>query len=234
MTTSADFILALADLVPGAHPVSAADLLAKQNRAIARAMAEHSKHRPRKVTEDVDGTGAFDYALSELAGWADGFSVVSQVEYPVDDTDEDADVLDAADWAVYDKPAGKYLRFLSGAPQTGETFRVAYTGRHTCTALACTVAAADIEAVESLAAGYLARMLTAVYALDQDSSLNADSIFNGSKTKRFAELAAAYAAEYNDHMGIQPGKPAPACVTADWDVNYPGGADRLTHPRRSR
>ena len=43
----------------------------------------------------MDGADAFDYALSDLASWDDGFSSVQHVEYPVDDDSQEAKVLEA-------------------------------------------------------------------------------------------------------------------------------------------
>jgi len=49
------------------------------------AIKDHSRHRPLVVIEDEAGDGGFDYAVSDLASWAPGFSVIKTVEYPVDD-----------------------------------------------------------------------------------------------------------------------------------------------------
>jgi len=205
-----------------------------QERAAARAMRVHSKHKPREVVEDIDGDGSFDYALSDLASWDDDFSRLRSVEYPVDDTDEDVDVVEQADWGVYEKPSGKVLRFFSDTPDTGETIRVRYTAPHSCTDSACTVASEDEEAVETLAASFYAKMLAAAYALQSDSTIAADAVNHQSKSDRFLKIAKEYRAEYDQHLGIKDGKPKPASINQDQDVDYPGGMDRLTHPRKYR
>lgn len=234
MITSADYIAALGSLVPGDQPVSSVALTAMQNKAISKAMDAHSKYRPRRVVADVSGSGAFDYAISGLTGWQDNFSVILQVEYPVDDTDETADILDPETYQLYDKPAGRYLRFLEDKPAATETFRATYTARHTCTVSACSVDAGDTEAVQSLAAYFLCRMLAAAHALDQDATIQADVVNHGGRRKEYEALARAYKGEYNEHMGVVDGKPKAACAIQDQDVNFAGGADRLTHPRRHR
>ena len=234
MPTSADYITALASLVPGDQPVAALALTAMQNKAIGKAMDAHSKNRPRRVVADVSGTGAFDYALTGLTSWQDNFSAILQVEYPVDDADQVADVLDPATWSIYEKPTAKVLRLLEDTPAVGEKMRVTYTARHTCSVSACTVDAGDTEAVQSLAAHFLCRMLAAAHALDQDATIQADVVNHGGRRKEYEALARAYRAEYNDHMGIVDGKPRAACAIQDQDVSYPGGADRLTHTRRQR
>lgn len=234
MTTSADYITALGSLVPGDQPVASAALTAMQNKAIGKAMDAHSKYRPRRLVADVTGSGAFDYAITGLTGWQDNFSAILQVEYPVDDTDETAEILDPETYCIYEKPAGKYLRFLEDKPTALEKARVTYTARHTCTGSACTVDAGDTEAVQSLAAHFLCRMLAAAHALDQDATISADVVNHSGRRKEYEALARSYKGEYYEHMGIVDGKPKAACAIQDQDVMYPVGYDRLTHPRRQR
>lgn len=234
MSNVNDYIAALAELVPGTHPVDDAATYSKLSKAVSKAMEAHSKYKPRQVVEDISGDGGFDYALVDLAAWVDDFSTVNQVEYPLDDTSEDEDILDPADWKIYQKPAGYFLRFLSNKPSATETIRITYTGRHTCAMAGCTVAAGDEEAVQSLGASFYCKMLASVYAQDGDSTIDADTVNQAPRHKAFLDLAAKFRAEYNDHLGIKPGKPKPGCSIVDQDVNYPGGMDRLTHPGRYR
>lgn len=234
MTTKTDYIAALVSLVPGDQPVTSTVLTAMQTKAIGKAMDAHSKPRPRQVVADVSGTGAFDYELSGLTYWQNNFSVIRQVEYPVDDTDEVAKILDQEVYQIYEKPAGKNLRFLEDRPETGKKIRVTYTARHTCTDSACTIDPQDTEAVQALSASFLCRMLAAAHVLDQDSTIQADVVNHAGRRAEYEKLAAAYMSEYNDHMGIVPGKPKAACAIQDQDVIYSVGYDRLTHPRRQR
>lgn len=241
MSSLSEYKTALTSLVPGTHPLEQEELSAAQEKAISKAMDMHSRHSPQLVVEDMDGDGSFDYALSDavasgagLASWELGFSQVRQVEYPVDDDDESANVLENDEWTEYEKPAGPYLRFLSAVPATGESIRVSYTARHSC-GETCTVKAADDEAVQSLAASYYCRILSAAYAQDQDSTISADVVDHKSRRKEFAALAKEYRAEYDEHMGLLGDtRVKPACAIQDLDVDLPGGGDRLTHPRRYR
>ena len=234
MTTKTDYIAALASLVPGDQPVSATPLIAMQTKAIGKAMDAHGKNRPRRVVADVSGTGGFDYALSGQTFWQDNFSIILQVEYPMNDADEIAHILDPEMYQIYEKPAGKVLRFLEDRPVSTEKFRLTYTARHTCTDSACTVDASDTEAVQALSASFLCRMLAAAHLLDQDSTIQADVVNHAGRRAEYEKLAASYLGEYNDHMGIVPGKPKAACAIQDQDVIYSFGNDRLTHPRRQR
>jgi hypothetical protein len=234
MSTLSDYTDALAGLVPGSHPLGAVDLLAARTQAVAKALDLHGKHRAVIVVEDLPGDGGFDYALDDLAEWAEGFSSVIRVEYPVDDTNAVSNVLDGDDWTLYQLPDGRVLRLLSDRPAVGRSLRVVYTARHAIDDTACTVADGDEQAVQSLAAAFYCRILAAAYALDTDSTISADTVNQGPRHRAFLDLSAKYRAEYNEHMGISTGKPKAAVSIRDQDVTYPGGGDRLTHPGRHR
>ena len=225
-----EYIEAIGELVYGEHPIGEAE----KQKAVQKAMNAHSRNRPVIVVEEVTGDGGFDYALADLTSWEADFSVIKQVEFPVDDTDEDAEILEPEDWQIFETSDGKYLRFLSDTPSTAQEFRVTYTTRHTCTDSACTVADADEEAVQTLAAGFFCRMLAAAYSQDQDATIAADVVDHGGKGDKYGRMATDYRKEYDDHMNIKDGKPKPACGIQDQDVSYPWGWDRLTHPRKER
>lgn len=235
MANLQDYYRALGELVPGTHSVG----LEEQLNAINSALALHSKHRPLEKVEDVAGTGGFDYALSDLEYWADGFSRIVTVEYPVDDTSPDPSVLvEGDDWAIYRKPAGQVLRFLAATPETDETIRVTYTARQSFNEDdVCSVAEADDSAVQKLAASLFCRILAAAYAQDQDSTIQADSVDHGSKRREYEAQAGKYRTEYDEHMGLGKAKDGTlkaACATQDWDTKPPSGWDWLTHPNRRR
>ena len=227
-----DYYTALDALVPGTIPLGEPEKLI----AINNALRLHSKYKPLRVTEDVPGDGGFDYPVATaFASWDDEFSTILQVEYPVDDTVVESSYLEDEDWILYEKPSGKVLRFLSEKPLATETFRVTYTVPHNFDEItdAGTVAASDDIAVQKLAASFFCRQLAAAYAQDQDSTIQADSVDHASKRREYEAQAQKYRGEYDELMGIQKGV-RPASYNQDQDVVYPGGIDRLTHPRRNR
>lgn len=230
MSTRQDYITALGDLVQGDFPLGESAKIIAINSAIK----EHSRHKPRIVPEDEAGTGGFDYALTLLSHWAEGVSVIKSVEYPVDDTNETADILQDDAWCIYHKPSGKVLRFLEDVPAATETLRVTYTALHICTDAECTIATFDEEAVQCLAAGYFCNMLATYYAQNQDSTIKADSVDHKSKSSDYAARARTYRKTYFSHMGIEEGKTTAASVTKDQDIAGGWGGDRLTHPRKGR
>jgi len=230
MITRQDFLTALSSLVKGELPLGEPEKI----MAIGIAVKEHSKHRPLIIVEDEAGAAAFDYALTLLASWAEGFSSIKTVEYPVDDTDADAAILQDDAWTIYQKPAGKYLRFLEDKPAASESFRVTYTALHTCTDAACTVETAQEEAVQILSAAHFCNMLAAYYAQTQDSTIMADSVDHKSKAAEYAARSRAYRKLYFDYMGIEEGKTVAASVTRDQDAATSHRGDQLTHPRKFR
>jgi hypothetical protein len=225
MITRQDYITAIGLLVGGGLPLGEAEKI----YAINAALKKYSGHRPRIVVEDEDGNGSFDYLLTLLADWTEGFSTIKSVQYPVDDTDAEAAVLGDDAWQIYRKPAGKYLRLLADTPETTEDIRIAYTALHTCTDAACTVPSYDEEALQILAASIFCDMLAAYFAQTQDSTIQADSVDHKSKASEYAARARAYRKMYFDHLGIKEGETPAASVTRDQPGNW--GAARMTHGR---
>lgn len=230
MSTRQDYLTAVGLLVGGELPLGETEKIF----AIGAAVKKYSGHRPRIVAEDEAGTGGFDYALTLLEDWLEGFSVIKTVEYPVDDTDEAPDVLTDDAWRIYLKPAGKCLRFLDGKPATTETFRVTYTAPHSCTDTECTIPTFDEEPVQILAAALFCDMLAAYYAQSQDSVIQADVVDHKSKSAEYAARARGYRKLYYDHLGIKEGETPAGSVTRGQVTDGSWGSGRMTHGRRIR
>lgn len=230
MSVRQDYLIAIDALVGGEIPLDEAEKIL----AVSQALKRYSKDKPRQVVEDFDGDGGFDYAVSGFASWSDGFSVIKAVEYPVDDDDQTPDVLQEVGWTIYEKPAGKYLRFTEDKPTADEDFRVTYTALHTCTDTACTVDAFDEEAVQALSAAFFCEMLATYYAQTQDSTISADVVDHTSKSREYAARAKMYKQQYLNHLGVKEGQAPPASVTLDQDKKGSWGGDKLTHKGKYR
>ncbi len=230
MNTRQDYLTAIGNFVGGELPLGEAEKIL----AISQAIKGHSKYKPREMVEDFDGDGGFDYDISGFAYWSDGFSVIRQVEYPVDDTNESADILQDDAWIIYEKPAGKVLRFLEDEPTADEDLRVTYTALHTCTDIACTVGTFDEEAVQALCAAFFCDMLATYYAQNQDSTIDADSVDHTSKSRDYAARAKTYRKMYFDHLGVKEGQTPAASVTRDQDLKGSWGLDKVTHKAKYR
>jgi hypothetical protein len=230
MTTRQDYITAIGHLVGGSLPLGEAEKIF----AISAALKKYSGHRPQIVPEDEVGNGSFDYLLTLLAEWTEGFSTIKSVEYPVDDTKETAEILPDVAWQIYHKPAGKCLRLLEDTPEATESIRITYTALHTCTDAACTVPAYDEEALQILAASIFCEQLAAYYSQTSDSTIMADSVDHKSKASEYSSRARAYRKMYFDHLGIKEGETPAASVTRDQDKARSWAGDNMTHPRKYR
>lgn len=197
------------------------------DRNIGAALNRYSAHRPYVLVADVTGNNGHDYSLP--TGWSEGFSIVKAVEYPVGNVP--ADYIDSDEIEIYQSPAGKKLRLKADAPSVSETFRVSYTALRTYE----TVAASDIDAFVWLSAALCLEELATAFAQSGDSLIAADSVDYRDKTQRFASRAKRLMQLYKEQMGLKDDDiTPPASATTDLDVGYPGGRDRLTHPRYLR
>ena len=231
MSTRQDYITAIGHLVGGELPLGEPEKIFAINSAVKR----YSRIKPKVTVEDEAGAGVFDYALTILASWSDDFSSIRQVEYPVDATQEEPNIIDADDWIIYEKPTGKYLRFLVSVPAATETIRITYTAPHACTDVVSTIPDGDKEAVQMLAAAIYCEMLAAYYAQTQDSTIMADSVDHKSKAAEYSARAKRFFLLYKEHLGVTDEATTPAAASvASLDMKYPGGAERLTHPSWAR
>lgn len=230
MNTRQDYIVAISGLVAGDFPLTEPDKIA----ALSAAVKRYAGDNPRVVPEDIPGDGGFDYPASALDHWADKFSKIIRVEYPVDDTRPLPKYVPDTDWRLWNKPAGQCLRFLHLRPAATEIIRITYTALHVCDDLACTIPAVDAEAVARLAAAEFCDMLATYYANTADSVIRADSVSHASRAQEYAARARAYRQAYSAHMGVRGSTPAAASVTRDQDATPSWRGDHLTHPRRWR
>lgn len=188
--------------------------------ALTEALKRYSTARPRLVCDDLAGIGGHDLALP--AGWCDGLSTITSIEYPVGNVPET--LLDGDEWTLYQSPAGLKLRLLDAMPTPTETVRVLYSALHS----EATVPAADEEAIANLAASLCLRQLASLYGQTSDPTINADVVNYRSKTDEFRRLAESLEGLYNAHLGLGNNTPvtgamataAPAIPSRRW---------RLTH-----
>lgn len=200
---------------------------------IQEAVKIYSRHRPRLVVKDITGSGTYDYSITtSLTSWVKDFSVIKSIEYPADE--RDPLYVDEDDWIIYEKEAGQYLRFLQDEPSATEKIRVVYTALHILSETQNTIPAIDEDALCNLAASLCSGALASIYAQTSDSTITADSVDHRSKSQEYNARAREQKKLYMDHLGIKDGNVAPASAVKDLDIGYPGGGDRLTHPKKRR
>lgn len=194
--------------------------------AIEEAIAgRYSKDRPRQVVVDLAGNGiTFEWTLTSISGWYEGFSQMRAIEYPRGESTPA--FLDSGEWTIYDSPSGRSLRFPS--PLTnGEYARVAFTAPHAVDA--STVPVSDLYAVGALSAALAARRLAAAYAQTGDSSIVADSVNYRSKSSEYLALARQLEQDYENYLGTDPNRLAPSASSTSTWIGDTAGGGRLTH-----
>jgi len=214
-------------LVAGHIQDAAAKLSADELKAaIEEALAgRYSKDRPQRIVADLAGDGTqFEWDLATLTGWQDGFSQIAAIEYP--QGERPPVTLEGDDWELYDSPAARSLRFAF-ALASGKTARVTFSAPHSTDA--SSMPDADFYAVGALAASVAARKLAAVYTQIGDSSIGADTVNYRTKSQEYLALGKRLEQDYENLLGTDPERTAPAASsTAAWTGDTAGGG-RLTH-----
>lgn len=198
------------------------------NNFILEGLSYFSKDYPRICVVDIAGDGSYQYDLP--VDWQAGMSWMQRVEYP-------AGMrlplyLEADDYTIYKSTSGEKLLLVNHTPQASETLRLTFTTPYTEASLA-EIPPPMHDGLALLAASLCCEALARIYAQSIDSTIEADAIDYHGKSNTYAQRAKELQQRYNNFMGKQKG-PGAASGSRDWDVDYPWGGDRLTHPRKQR
>jgi hypothetical protein len=200
---------------------------------IQEAVKIYSRHRPREVVKDITGDGTYNYSIStNLTSWVEDFSIIKSIEYPAGQ--RNPVYLDEDDYAILRTESGLFIRFFVDTPSASDTIRVTYTALHILSDSQNTIPQIDEDAVCNLAASLCSGALASYYAQTSDPTIGADSVNYRTKSQEYSARAKEQKKIYMDHLGLKDGDVAPASVRKVVDVTYPGGIDRLTHPRKWR
>ncbi len=110
-----------------------------RDRFIIDAGRTFSRQFPRKVAIEIAGNDGFEYALSLLTGFVDGFSTITQMFYPWDPDEQDPEPMERKYFQIFEGPSGAVLRFIRNRPRTTEEFLPVFTVPH-----ALSTAVADV------------------------------------------------------------------------------------------
>jgi hypothetical protein len=201
-----------------------------KDAAIQNAAIEHSKRKPDKKVKDIFGNNAFDLDLPD--GWEKDFSAILSVEFPADE--REPVYLEDEDWRVYEDTAGQVLRLLFDTPSALQTVRVTFSAHHVVSDSEGTIPDGDFEAVCHYAAHFALLALSNSYVQNTDPTIHADGVDHKSMSDQAKSNAGAEKKIYFEHMGVKEGEVGAGMAFKDYDVNYPWGGDRITHPRRQR
>jgi len=210
------------------------DVTCDVDRAILSAKEQYEKIRPRERVAKVAGTGGFDYAVSSLPGFVDGFSVVRAVAYPYLTTDQILPWLEDDEFGLVRLDTGLVLRFALARPASTEFFLAPYTAQHTLDASSSTVPASDDEALSDLGAAFACDQLAALYAKDVDSSISADAVDRRTKSDNYRSMAASLRKSYAAKVQTEDAQGA-AVAMAEIDRSFKNQhrTDYLLHGRKA-
>jgi hypothetical protein len=207
---------------------------AQRHAAIAEAVKDYSRWRPRVALSTITGDGsAYTFALP--VGFEDGWSTIRAVEYPV--TEQAPVYLEAGAYMLYRQVAGTLVLRLSELVLTaGEQAYLSYTARHTVNTTTDTIAEGDREIVAGKAAAICLRELAAYYAQTSEPTLGADAVNYRSKSQEYLALAAALETAYELALGIaKESETQAASAIGDLDVEFQEiGGPRFFHGNRWR
>ena len=114
-----------------------ADIFSQVNRdrQVQAAVERYSKDAPDTQTDDVTGDGGKYYVVTtELSSWVEGFSRITDIEYPAatiasDETPQYLNPEDFQDdyWADVSGTQTRHLYLPNHSPASTETMRITYT-----------------------------------------------------------------------------------------------------------
>lgn len=197
------------------------------DNAVLAAVKRYSRHKPQSPVHEFQGNGGYDYPLPD--DWVQGFSRITQVEYPYDQ--QQPNIIPKEEWTLFLKLVNStqtlVLRFLAIQPAAEEYIRITYTIPHKVDDSSSTVFDNDFDAVCSLAAAYCCGALSRKYSQTSDPTIAADVVNYAAKASSYASRAKELFQSYLDQLGSTE---VPASVgTKEFDTGFVWGEEYLSH-----
>ena len=187
----------------------------------------YSLHRPLSKVDEFAGDGGYDYDLP--SDWVQGFSRISQVEYPYDE--QDPNIIPKEEWTIFLKLVGStqtyVLRFLDTSPASAYSIRVNYTLPHSIGAELSTVYANDVEAVCHLATSLCLRAIASKMLQTSSPTIAADAVSYASKSSAASTRAKEFFQSYLEALGLD-GEIAAGGIK-EFDTGFVWDEEYLTH-----
>lgn len=194
---------------------------------IAAAASLYSLHRPLVKVDEFAGDGGYDYALPD--DWVQGFSRITQVEYPYDE--QDPNLIPKEEWTIFLKLVNStqtyVLRFLDTSPAAAYSIRVTYTLPHSILADSSTVYQNDVEAVCHLATSLCLRAIASKMLQTSAPTIAADAVNYAAKSSAAASRAKEFFDSYLTAMGLT--EEVAAAGIKEFDTGFVWGAEYLSH-----
>lgn len=197
----------------------------QRDKAIALAVAQYGRDRPRVVVADIaapaDGLIAIPAGAASLAG----------IEHPVGY--RPPALLPPTAYQLYTTPDGPSV-MLVATITAGEPVRVTWHHPHILTVVEDTIPAVDHEAVASYAVAVLFDQIAALTSGDGNPTIPADAVNHQAKPENYAKRAERLRQRYYDLLGIDVRRVRPASVLVQLPLPSSTGETRLTHHRQRR
>ena len=200
--------------------------VAERDRAIAAAVERYSKDRPREIAEDLTPTSA--QILPLPAAWEADFSTLLSLEYPIGTVPPV--LLDQERYGLYRSPSGLVIQLLDAVAVAAANVRATYTYKHVLSTIADSIPLGDRELLACFAAAILCEQLAAFYSGGTDSTIQADSVENKSKSADYATRGRTLRKRYLDELGVDDKRNISAGTVVNWNAKDSLRQDRLLHP----
>lgn len=249
-----DFIDAMLLLVKDGKPAGGRTVLDQKdhNLAVANAVGDYSRIKPRKVITDIDTDGSGNLSLSTVSSFDRSFSESLLIEYPISTAGE-PNLIDSRFWRFYDTPSGFVVRLDAERPQGTANVRITSYAKHVVDSRAreeveaaeapdnvitTTIPEVDFEAVCFKGAAHLCQMLATYYTQTGEGGgfAGSDLSIVRSKGDMYATRKKELDALWQNAMGIgkETDDVAPASARSNWDSEGYGGNPYFNHQRRWR
>ncbi len=200
------------------------DQAADVDPAIANAVTRYSKDRPQTKVEDLTPADANTLPLPNA--WEQHFSAIASLEYPIGQNPRIT--IESGRWWLYQDPAAITIK-LADAVDTTQKVRASFSIAHVVSAAQDTVPLGDREPVACWAAADLCDQLAALYSGGTDSTIQADSVRQQSKSQEYAARAKALRKRYTDELGIDDKRNEAASAVVTVTDRDSRGQPRITH-----
>jgi len=175
------------------------------DRALQKALRDHSKNVPMYVKMKIQGNGTATYPISTTLGtlWIPGLSIIKSIEYPIAQIPKT--VLESGQFEIYDNgtafdASSLFIRLMTYSPSVSEYFVVEfntellmdYTGIMNFQDTNKT-----FSNLTTLAAVSCCQRLSAAYAQSTDGTITADVVNYNDKSAKYSALAKQYQKQYN-------------------------------------
>lgn len=193
---------------------------------LTQAWAQFSIDRPCELVSEVPGAGSQYLALPP--GWVDGYSVLTEVEYPA--RQNPANIVDPKWWTIGRDPVTvttQRIVLLADTPTASQWVRLTYTGlwpTPDATASTDLIDAVAFEAVAALAASFVEVALASEAARNRRASLPTDYVGSEDRARMLLESSKAHRQIYDSLAGLGGADDAGAAVSRGFDYDPQRGS----------